>query len=270
MEANMPSSVSLGAAESSPPNTSEARSTAHLGVAFCRLEQKKSNPPSLYAVFKAAFRREWRLSVQNKGDLLNPLVFFSLVAILFPLGIAPSADILAPVAPGILWVAALLAVLLSLDALFRPDLLDGSLEQLLLNGYSPTLQVMARLLVHWLLTGLPLVLLAPLLGVMLYLPGSAFWALMSSLLLGTLALSLIGAIGAAITTGLNKSGVLMTLLVLPLYIPVLIFGTGAIGGAVLGDPIGGHLALLAAVALLALAFAPLACTAGLKIAVAAD
>lgn len=239
-------------------------------AAFCRLTPKKVNSPSLMAVFIAACRREWQLQVRRKGDLINPLVFFALVVVLFPLGVSPTAEILAPVAHGVLWVAALLAVLMSLDALFRPDLQDGSLEQLLVCGYPAAPLSLAKVLVHWLLSCVPLVLLAPLLGVMLYLPFQAQGVLMLSLLLGSLTLSLVGAIGAALTTGLGKSGVLMTLLVLPFYMPVLIFGTGAMQAAIGGHTALAHLALLGALALVALVLSPWAIAAALRIAVSGE
>ncbi|MDR9466730.1 heme exporter protein CcmB [Marinospirillum sp.] len=237
---------------------------------FCRLKQKTANLPSLATVFVAALGREWRLQVRRRGDLINPLVFFALVVVLFPLGISPTEEILSPVAPGVLWVAALLATLMSLDALFRPDLLDGSLEQQLVSGYPLAPLALAKLAVHWLLSSLPLILLSPFLGVMLYLPWQAQGVLMLSLLLGSLALSLVGAIGAALTAGVGKSGVLMTLLVLPFYIPVLIFGTGAMQAAITGVSPAAHLAMLAALAALALALAPWAVAAGLKIAVSGE
>lgn len=237
---------------------------------FEAVVQGQGNPPGDFAVFKAALLREWRLQVRRRGDLLNPLVFFALVVVLFPLGISPTQEILAPVAPGVLWVAALLATLMSLDALFRPDLLDGSLEQTLVSGYPVAPLALAKVGVHWLLSGLPLVFLSPFLGVMLYLPWQAQGVLMLSLLLGSLALSLIGSIGAALTAGVGKSGVLMTLLVLPLYIPILIFGTGAMQAAIVGNPPGAHLALLGALVLLALSLAPWAIAAGLKIAVSGE
>lgn len=239
-------------------------------VAFCRLVPKKMNPLNLFTVFSAGCKREWQLQVRRKGDLLNPLVFFALVVVLFPLGVSPTEEVLAPVAPGVLWVAALLAVLMSLDALFRPDLQDGSLEQLLVCGYPAAPLSLAKVLVHWLLSCVPLVLLAPLLGVMLYLPWQAQGVLMLSLLLGSLTLSLVGAIGAALTTGVGKSGVLMTLLVLPFYMPVLIFGTGAMQAAVGGHDATAHLALLGALALLALVLAPWAIAAALRIAVSGE
>jgi len=239
-------------------------------AAFCRLTPAIMNSPSLAGVFVAAVKREWQLQVRRKGDLINPLVFFALVVVLFPLGVSPTAEILAPVAPGVLWVAALLAVLMSLDALFRPDLQDGSLEQLLVCGYPVAPLSLAKVLVHWLLSCVPLVLLAPLLGIMLYLPWQAQGVLMLSLLLGSLALSLVGAIGAALTTGIGKSGVLMTLLVLPFYMPVLIFGTGAMQAAVSGHSALAYLALLAALALVALALSPWAIAAALRIAVSGE
>ena len=240
------------------------------GAAFCRLNKKKSNLPGLKAVFLSALAREWRLQVRRRGDLINPLVFFGLVVVLFPLGISPTAEILAPVAPGVLWVAALLATLMSLDALFRPDLLDGSLEQHLVSGYPLAVLTLAKLAVHWLLSSLPLVLLSPFLGVMLYLPWEAQGVLLLSLLLGSLALSLVGALGAALTAGVGKSGVLMTLLVLPFYIPVLIFGTGAMQAAIQGAPVAAHLSLLGALTLLAMTLAPWAIAAGLRIAVSGE
>lgn len=243
---------------------------ARSSAAFCRLRQKTANLPGLAAVFVAALGREWRLQVRRRGDLINPLVFFALVVVLFPLGVSPTEEILGPVAPGVLWVAALLATLMSLDALFRPDLLDGSLEQQLVSGYPVAPLALAKLTVHWLLSSLPLILLSPFLGVMLYLPWQAQGVLMLSLLLGSLALSLVGAIGAALTAGVGKSGVLMTLLVLPFYIPVLIFGTGAMQAAISGASPTAHLALLGALAALALTLAPWAVAAGLKIAVSGE
>lgn len=230
----------------------------------------KAQPASLPAAIKLAWRKEWRLQLRRKGDLVNSLIFFALVVVLFPLGISPTEEVLAPVAPGVLWVAALLAVLMSLDALFRPDLQDGSLEQLLINGYSPALQALIKVLVHWFLSCMPLVILAPFLGIMLYLPWQALASLSLSLLLGSLALSLLGALGAALTTGLGKSGVLLTLLVLPLYIPVLIFGTGAMQAAIEGYSTLPHLAILAALAILSLTLAPWGLAAALKLAVSGE
>lgn len=221
-------------------------------------------------VLLLTWQKEWRLHVRRKGDLINPLIFFALVVILFPLGISPTEEILAPVAPGVLWVAALLAVLMSLDALFRPDLQDASLEQLLTSGYSPALLSLVKVLVHWFLSCMPLVILAPVLGIMLYLPWQALASLSLSLLLGSLALSLIGALGAALTSGLGKSGVLLTLIVLPLYIPILIFGTGAMQAAIDGYSSLPQLAILAALASLALTLTPLGLAAALKLSVTSE
>ncbi|WP_343805766.1 heme exporter protein CcmB [Marinobacterium maritimum] len=215
----------------------------------------------------ATCRREFLLSFRRKSDLVNPLIFFLMVATLFPLGVSPEPGFLAQLAPGVVWVAALLATLLSMDVLFRSDYEDGSLEQLLLSPQPLFIVVLAKVIAHWMMTGLALTLMAPLLGVMLFLPAEGMPGLMLSLLLGTPTLSLVGAIGAALTVGLKKGGVLISLLVLPLYIPVLIFGSSAVQAAVTGLPLGGYLALLGALLALALALAPLAISAALRISI---
>ncbi|MBN0986853.1 heme exporter protein CcmB [Amphritea sp. RP18W] len=212
-------------------------------------------------------KRDLLLSYRRKSDLVNPLIFFLMVATLFPLGVSPDPTFLADVAPGVVWVAALLATLLSMDSMFRSDFEDGTLEQILLSPQPLYLVVLAKVLAHWMLTGLPLTLLAPVLGVMLFLPAEGMGGLVLSLLLGTPTLSLIGAIGAALTVGLRKGGVLISLLVLPLYIPVLIFGSAAVQGAVTGLPLGGYLAILGAMLSLGLVMAPLAIGAALRISV---
>ncbi|MDI6003202.1 heme exporter protein CcmB [Cobetia marina] len=222
---------------------------------------------SLGAALKATLRRDLRQALRRRSELINPLVFFALVITLFPLGISPDKALLATLAPGLLWVAALLATLLSLEGLFRQDLDDGSLEQLLLTPQPLPLLVLAKVAGHWLLTGLPLALMAPLLGVMLGLPSGAFGVLIASLALGSLSLSLIGAIGAALTVGLRRGGVLLSLIILPLYIPVLIFGAGAVQSAVTGMPSAAHLAMLGAMLALALLLAPLAIAAGLRLSI---
>jgi heme exporter protein B len=218
-------------------------------------------------LFAATCRREFLLSFRRKSDLVNPLIFFLMVATLFPLGVSPEPGFLAQLAPGVVWVAALLATLLSMDALFRSDYEDGSLEQLLLSPQPLFVVVLAKVLAHWMMTGLALTLMAPLLGMMLFLPAEGMPGLMLSLLLGTPTLSLVGAIGAALTVGLKKGGVLISLLVLPLYIPVLIFGSSAVQAAVTGLPLGGYLALLGALLALALGLAPLAISAALRISI---
>ena len=215
----------------------------------------------------ATLRRDLTLLMRRRSEVMNPLVFFALVITLFPLGISPDAELLSTVAPGLLWVAALLATLLSLDSLFRADFEDGCLEQMLLAPQPLALMVMAKVAVHWLLTGLPLALMAPLLGITLALPAGSYGILMLSLALGTASLSLIGAIGAALTVGLARGGVLLSLLVLPLYVPVLIFGTGAVQAALLGDALAAHLAILGALLAGALMLAPWAIAASLRISI---
>jgi heme exporter protein B len=197
--------------------------------------------------------------------MVNPLVFFVLVIALFPMGISPEAKLLSQAAAGVVWVAALLATLLSLEILFKADFADGSLEQLLLAPQPVWVLVLAKVLVHWLVSGLPLVLLSPLVATMLFLPTEAMPALLLSLLIGTPTLSLFGAVGAALVTGLKNGGMLISLLVLPLYIPVLLFGTGAVAAAAQGMPVGGYLAYLGAMLVFALMVTPWAAAAALKI-----
>jgi len=228
---------------------------------------RQSSSVGMTGLFAATCRREFLLSFRRKSDLVNPLIFFLMVATLFPLGVSPEPGFLAQLAPGVVWVAALLATLLSMDALFRSDYEDGSLEQLLLSPQPLFVVVLAKVLAHWMMTGLALTLMAPLLGMMLFLPAEGMPGLMLSLLLGTPTLSLVGAIGAALTVGLKKGGVLISLLVLPLYIPVLIFGSSAVQAAVTGLPLGGYLALLGALLALALGLAPLAISAALRISI---
>lgn len=228
---------------------------------------RQSSSTGMTGLFAATCRREFLLSFRRKSDLVNPLIFFLMVATLFPLGVSPEPGFLAQLAPGVVWVAALLATLLSMDALFRSDYEDGSLEQLLLSPQPLFVVVLAKVLAHWMMTGLALTLMAPLLGMMLFLPAEGMPGLMLSLLLGTPTLSLVGAIGAALTVGLKKGGVLISLLVLPLYIPVLIFGSSAVQAAVTGLPLGGYLALLGALLALALGLAPLAISAALRISI---
>lgn len=216
---------------------------------------KTASLPGLCATL---MQRELLLMLRRRADLANPLFFFLMVCTLFPLGLGPAPETLALMAPAIVWIVALLAVLLASDSQFRGDYDDGTLEQMLLSPLPLYLLALLKTLSHWLLTGLPLALLSPLLALMLQMPATGLWTLLASLLLGTLVLSFIAAIGAALTVGLKRGGVLLSLLVLPLFVPVLIFGSTAVERAVLG---GGHaapLALLAAMALLALAVAPLA------------
>ncbi len=212
-------------------------------------------------------RRDLLLAFRRRSDVATTLFFFLIVSSLFPLGIGPEPAVLSSIAPGVLWVAALLAGMLSLTRLFAADFSDGSLEQILLAPQPLTLLVTAKVFAHWLVCGLPVVLLAPLIGLQYALPYDALKVLIVSLLLGTPALSLIGAIGAALTLGVRGSGLLVALLVLPLYIPVLIFGAGAVAASQHGMSAQAHLSLLAACSILSLVLAPLATAAALRISV---
>lgn len=215
--------------------------------------------------FSLIIKRDLKIAFRHCDDIINPLLFFVIVVTLFPLGIGPEANTLSRIAPGIIWVAALLATLLSLDRLFKSDFNDGSLEQMLLSPHPVFLLVLAKIIAHWLVTGLPLIFIAPLLGVLLHLPDNSYGALMLTLLLGTPILSLFGAIGVALTIGIKKGGVLLSLLVLPLYIPVLIFATSAIDSAGMNLPYNGQLAIIAALFFGALTLSPFAASAALKV-----
>ena len=219
----------------------------------------------LTRVMMALMRREFAVALRQKGEVLTPLVFFVVVASLFPLGVGPESALLLRMAPGVLWVSALLAAMLSLQRLFATDYIDGSLEQMARSSTPLGLLVLAKALSHFLLSGLPLVLMAPVLGLQFGLDGRALGILMVTLLLGTPTLSLIGSIGAALTLGVRGAGVLLSLLILPLYIPVLIFGAGAVEADAAGLGFGGHLSLLAALLVLSIFFAPLATTTALRI-----
>lgn len=214
----------------------------------------------------AVIRRDLLLAMRRKSEVLTALFFFIIVVSLFPLGIGPEAALLKKIAPGILWVAALLATMLGLARLFAPDHADGTLEQMVLSPTPLGLLITGKIAAHWITTGLPLVLLAPVLGIQFDLDAEALGILVVALLLGTPLLSLIGAIGAALTLGLRGGGVLLSLLVLPLYVPALIFGAGAVEAHISGLGAGGHLSLLAALLALAVFFAPWATTAALRIA----
>ena len=210
--------------------------------------------------------RDLRLAMRRQADIASVLFFFIIVVSLFPLGIGPEPSLLRKLAPGVLWVAALLATMLSLPRLFADDHRDGTLEQLALAPHPRGLVVLGKVIAHWLVSGLPLTLLAPLLGVQFDLSGEALGMLTLSLLLGTPALSGIGAIGAALTLGVRGGGVLLSLLILPLYIPVLIFGSGAVEAVVAGMSAQAHLSLLGALTLGSVFFAPWPTAAALRIA----
>jgi len=217
--------------------------------------------------FMAAVRRDLVLALRRRSDIVNPLAFFLMVGVMFPLAVSPEAKFLAQVAPGVIWVAALLACLLSADGIFRSDFDDGSLEQMLVSPQPLVLVVLAKVLSHWLMSGFCLAFMSPLLAMMLFLPSEGYAALVASLLLGTPTLSLLGAIGAGLTVGLRKGGILISLLILPLYIPVLIFGAGTVLAGSMGLPIAGYLALLGALLVLSVMLAPFAVAAALKISV---
>lgn len=215
----------------------------------------------------ALLRRDLTLAMRHRSEIANPLLFFVLVVSLFPLGLGPEAHTLQTIAPGVIWVAALLAALLSLEGIFRSDFEDGSLEQLLLSPHPLAALVLTKVIAHWLVSGLPLILVAPLLGVLLQLPEAAMGALLATLALGTPVLSLVGSIGVALTVGLRRGGVLLSLLVLPLYVPVLVFASSAVSDAAIGLTIIAQLYFLGALLALALTLAPLAAAAALRISV---
>ncbi len=219
---------------------------------------------SLSRAFWSMLRRDLLLTYRNRAQAINPLLFFVLVVILFPFGVGPDAILLKTMAPGIIWVAALLAALLSLDSIFRSDFDDGFLEQLVLSPYPLSVLVLAKVIAHWLVSGFPLVLVAPLLAVFLGMSTDAIGILVLTLLLGTPVLSLIGAIGVALTVGLRQGGIILALLVFPLYIPVLIFASNAVQMAMSGFVVTAQLSMLAALLLLALALAPLPAAAALR------
>jgi heme exporter protein B len=216
---------------------------------------------------RATFTRELLIMWRSPGDIVNPLMFFVIAVSLFPLGGDPTPTYLSGIAAGVVWVTALLAVMLSMESLFRGDYEDGNLEQLLLSPQPLYFHLLAKVVGHWLLTGLPLVVLSPVLAMMLSLPEKAYAPLVLGLLLGTPTLTLIGAIGMALTVGLARSGLLLAVLVLPLSIPVLVFGTGMVQTALAGLPYTGLAALLGALLVLALSLAPLAIGAALRISV---
>lgn len=228
------------------------------------------NPPKLGGFLLAALQRQLLLAFRRPSEFVNPLLFFLLVVTLFPLGLGPDPRLLAQFAPGILWIVALLATLMAAEGLFRSDYEDGSLEQLVLAPQPLFLSALTAALGHWLITGLPLTLLSPVFAMMLQLPAQALGVLVLSMALGTAVLSLVGSIGAALTVSLKRGGMLISLIILPLYIPVLIFGSGAVQFAVAGNDASPQLLLLAGMLALAIALAPFAIAAGLRLSVDAS
>jgi len=211
---------------------------------------------NLFYLLLLVARRDLILAMRRRADVLTTLIFFVMIVSLFPLGVGPETDMLRKMAPGVLWVAALLSSMLSLGRLFFADYLDGTLEQMLLVPQPLSLLVLGKIASHWMVSGLPLVLLTPVLGLQFDMKLEAIGMLMLTLLLGTPILSMLGAIGAALTLGLRGGGVLLSLLVLPLCIPVLIFGTGAVQAVSDGINVSANLSLMGALLVLALAFTP--------------
>lgn len=216
------------------------------------------------AAFLALVRRDLGLAWRQGGDTATAIAFFVLVVVLFPLGIGPSPGILARIGAGAIWIAALLAALLSLDQLLRADYEDGSLEQLLLGPLPPVLVIAAKCTAHWLAAGLPVAILAPLLALILAMPVETLPVMAAALLLGTPTLTVVGAVGAALTLGARRPGILLSLLLIPLYVPVLIFGVGAVDAAAAGLPVRPQLVLLGALLLFALATGPIAAAAAVR------
>jgi heme exporter protein B len=220
---------------------------------------------SLTRAFALLLKRDLTLAMRHRAEMINPLLFFILVTSLFPLGVGANPNLLQAIGPGVIWVAALLAALLSLDGIFRSDFEDGTLEQFLLSSHPVSMLVLAKVFAHWLVTGLPLLLVSPLLGVLLGLTGDGIRILMYTLLLGTPVLSLLGAVGVALTVGLRKGGMILSLLVLPLYVPLLIFAASAVDTASAGLPVTAHMLFISALLVLALSLSPPATAAALRI-----
>ncbi len=219
------------------------------------------------AAFIATLRRDLLIAYKKKHDVVNPFMFFLIVATLFPIGISPEPERLGEIAAGVLWIAALLAAMLSMDSLYRSDFEDGSLEQLLLSPHPLYFMVLAKNIAHWLVSGLPVVLVSPLIAYMLNLPDEAYLAVFLTLLIGTPVLSLLGSIGVALTVGLGSRGLILAVITLPMSVPVLIAGTMAVQQTLNGAPLLGYLAILGAFLLGSLALAPLASAAALRITV---
>jgi len=217
-------------------------------------------------MFAAVFKRELQLGYRRRSEWINPLAFFVIVVSLFPLGLTVGPNTLSLIGPGVVWVSALLATLLSLEHMFRADYEDGALEQFALSTYPLYAVALAKVLAHWMITGLLLCLLSPLLGSALFLGAASLKVLFVTLLLGTPTLSLVGAIGAALTVGLRRGGILLSLLILPLYVPILIFGAGAVDLTANGLDASGQLYLLAALLVLAVTLAPFAIGGALRVA----
>jgi heme exporter protein B len=216
-------------------------------------------------IYLSTLARELKISIRNPSGLINPLLFFIVTISLFPLSISPEAKILSEIAPGIIWVAAMLSVLLSLNTIFHYDFDNGILEQLSISHHSTALVILIKSFSHWILTGLPIVLLSPLMGLFLFLDENSIQVLMLTLLIGTPSLSLIGTIGASLIVGIRSAGMLLALLILPLYIPILIFASSAISQFQAGFEITGQILWLIVILLFSLMLSPFISAAALKI-----
>ncbi|MCH7854137.1 MAG: heme exporter protein CcmB [Proteobacteria bacterium] len=221
--------------------------------------------PTLWQGFAAVVKRDLLLAYKRPGDMLNPLFFFAMVSTLFPLAIGPAGDQLKLLGPGVVWVAALLSVLLSLNSMYLSDLEDGSLDQLILSPQPLPLIALGKTVAHWLVSGFPLVLVSPLIAITYQMPTETIGVMVVTLTLGTISLSLLGSVGAALTVGLSRGNALLSLLVLPLAMPVLIFGARTVALAAADDAVSAGVYFLAAYCMLALSFAPFAAAAALKI-----
>jgi heme exporter protein B len=239
--------------------------TSIAGAALSAQDEAAAAPVSSFRAAGLALRRDLTLAFRKPAQLIQPLTFFALVTMLFPLAISPELSQLRQVAPGALWAAALLASLLALEFLFRDDSQDGTLEQYALSGCSLTALIFAKTLAHWLLTGLPLALMAPFAAVALGAPTVALPGIIAAVVLGSVTLSLIGSIGAALTLNIKRSSALLSLLTLPLSLPVLIFGARATQVAISGGTLVAPLELLAALAVIGVTLAPLAAAAAVRI-----
>lgn len=230
-------------------------------------QHQSGHQVSTWSAFCATLKRDLLIAFKRRNDLLNPVMFFLIVVSLFPLGVSPDPLELTRISAGVVWVSALLASMLSLDNLYRADYEDGSLEQLLLSPQPLYFLVLAKNIAHWLISGLPVVILSPLLAYMLYLPAEAYTTMVLTLLIGTPVLSLFGSIGVALTVGLGSRGLILAVIVLPLTTPVLIIGAMAVTDVMVGVPVTSHFALLGAILALALVMSPLASSAALRISV---
>lgn len=216
-------------------------------------------------VLLTVIHRDLLVAFRRRAELMNPVLFYAIVVTLFPLGVSPDVSFLSKLAPGVVWVTTLLAALISVERIFKQDFEDGSIEQLFLSPYPISLLIFGKVVAHWIITGVPMLGIVPIMAMLLHIPGQVLPVLWISVLIGTPILSLVGAIGAALTVGLGGGGILIGLIVLPLYIPVLIFASSAVSAAMDGQAVSGQLAMLGAGLILALILAPLAISASLRV-----